>query len=74
MPAGDTPPIQARQTIGLDLPLKALVWEDQKGQVWLTHDEPHWLAQCHGIDASADRVVARLSAALVTLTSAAAAD
>lgn len=70
---GGTPLMQARQTIGIDLPLKALVWEDEKGQVWLTHNDPHWLAQRHGIDASADRIVATLSAALTKLTSEAAA-
>jgi len=70
---GGTPLMQARQTVGIDLPLKVLVWEDEKGQVWLTHNDPRWLAQRHGIDASADRVVAALSAALVKLTSAAAA-
>jgi uncharacterized protein (DUF302 family) len=70
---GGTPLMQARQTIGIDLPLKVLVWEDEKGQVWLTHNDPRWLAQRHGIDASVDRVVAALSAALVKLASAAAA-
>ncbi len=70
---GGTPLMQARQTIGIDLPLKVLVWEDEKGQVWVTHNDPHWLAQRHGIDASVDRITATLSAALVKLTSAAAA-
>src|SRR5271170_5005977 len=55
---GGTPLMQVRQTMGIDLPLKALVWEDEKGQVWVTHNDPHWLAQRHGIDASAERVVA----------------
>ena len=70
---GGTPLMQARQTVGIDLPLKVLVWEDEEGQFWLTHNDPHWLAQRHGIDASANRVAAALSAALVKVTSAAAA-
>src|SRR5258705_10140439 len=34
-PEGGTPLMQSAQTIGIDLPLKALVWEDAKGHVWL---------------------------------------
>src|SRR5271170_5455991 len=37
---GGTPLMQANQTIGIDLPLKALVWEDASGKVWLTYNEP----------------------------------
>src|ERR1700744_2475478 len=36
-PKGGTPLMQDRQTDGLDLPLKALAWEDEKGQVWLSY-------------------------------------
>lgn len=44
-----TPLMQARQTIGIDLPLKALAWEDDKGQVWLTYNAPAYLASRHGL-------------------------
>lgn len=44
-----TPLMQANQAIGIDLPLKALVFEDAAGKVWLSYNEPHWLAQRHGI-------------------------
>src|SRR5262245_12701217 len=36
-PKAGTPLMQSRQTIGLDLPLRALVWEDEAGKVWLTY-------------------------------------
>ena len=36
-PRAGTPLMQSRQTIGLDLPLRALVWEDGEGKVWLTY-------------------------------------
>jgi uncharacterized protein (DUF302 family) len=39
--------MQAEQTIGIDLPLKALVWQDANGKVWLSYNEPGWLAQRH---------------------------
>jgi uncharacterized protein (DUF302 family) len=40
-----TPLMQANQAIGIDLPLKALVFEDAAGKVWLSYNDPRWLAQ-----------------------------
>src|SRR5215475_11805818 len=48
-PHGGTPLMQASQTIGIDLPLKALVWQDEAGKTWLSYNEPRWLATRHGI-------------------------
>ena len=48
-PAGGTPLIECAQTAGIDLPLKALVWEDAAGQVWLGYNDPAYLAQRHGV-------------------------
>jgi uncharacterized protein (DUF302 family) len=45
---GGTPLMQAAQTIGIDLPLKALAWEDAEGKVWLSYNEPAWIADRHG--------------------------
>ena len=42
---GGTPLMQARQTIGIDLPLKSLVWQDTDGKTWLSYNDPGWLAQ-----------------------------
>ena len=42
-----TPLMQANQSIGIDLPLKVLVWEDSTGKVWLSYNEPAWLAKRH---------------------------
>ncbi len=47
---GGTPLMQAAQTIGIDLPLKALAWEDAGGQTWLTYNDPVWLTARHGIE------------------------
>src|SRR3984893_759997 len=38
-----TPLMQSVQTIGLDLPLKALVWQDPSGDTWLSYNDPAWL-------------------------------
>jgi uncharacterized protein (DUF302 family) len=68
---GGTPLMQSRATIGIDLPLKMLVWQDAQGQTWLTHNDPHYLAQRHGIGAAADGIIATMSAALLKLAHAA---
>src|ERR1700756_3691185 len=46
---GGTPLMQSVQTVGIDLPLKALVWEDAAGKTWISYNEPGWIAQRHGI-------------------------
>jgi uncharacterized protein (DUF302 family) len=43
--------MQCSQTIAIDLPQKALIWQDETGQVWLTYNDPRYLATRHGIDA-----------------------
>ena len=47
-PQGGTPLMECAQTTGIDLPLKALVWEDAQGQVWLGYNDPAWLVRRHG--------------------------
>jgi uncharacterized protein (DUF302 family) len=66
---GGTPLMQAQQSIGIDLPLKALVWQDAAGKTWLSYNDPAWLAQRHNVEAP--QVVAALSAALAALAKAA---
>ena len=39
-----TPLMQASQTLGLDLPLRALVYEDPDGKTWIAYNEPGWIA------------------------------
>ena len=63
---GGTPLMQAEQTIGIDLPLKALVWEDADGKVWLSYNDPAWLAQRHGATGVTE-LTGRLAAALAGL-------
>ena len=59
-----TPLMQSIQAIGIDLPLKALVWEDADGKTWLTYNDPGWLAKRHGLGAEADRTVDAMAATL----------
>ena len=47
-----TPLMQADQTVGIDLPLKALVYQDAAGKVWLAANDPRWIARRHGLGAA----------------------
>ena len=68
-PQGGTPFMECAQSVGIDLPLKALVWEDASAQVWLGYNDPVWLAQRHG--AASCPAVEGLSKALAGLAEAA---
>jgi len=68
---GGTPLMQSAQTVGIDLPLKALVWGDASGNTWLSYNEPSWLARRHGLGAEAETTVRALTAALNALAKAA---
>ena len=48
-PKGGTPVMVAAPTIAIDLPLKALVWEDESGKVWVSYNSPEYLQQRHGV-------------------------
>jgi uncharacterized protein (DUF302 family) len=60
---GGTPLMQSVQTVGIDLPLKALVWKDATGKTWLSYNEPSWIARRHSV-ANTEQVVSKLAAAL----------
>lgn len=46
-PKGGTPLMECQQTLGIELPLKALVWQDAGGQVWLGYNDPVAMAARH---------------------------
>jgi uncharacterized protein (DUF302 family) len=70
---GGTPLMQLAQTVGIDLPLKVLVWQDAAGKTWLSYNDPGWIAKRHGLGPEAEAAVKALSGALAALTAAAAA-
>ena len=61
--------MQDKQTAGIDLPVKALVWEDEEGTVWLTYNEAAWLATRHELGASSKKAIEAIEAGLATLAS-----
>jgi uncharacterized protein (DUF302 family) len=48
-PKAGTPLMLAAPSIAIDLPLKILVWQDARGNVWLSYNSPQYLAQRHGL-------------------------
>lgn len=50
-PKAGTPLMQAAPTVAIDLPLKALIWQDAEGKVWLTYNDPAYLQQRHNVPA-----------------------
>ena len=59
--------MQSNQTIGIDLPLKILGWQDAGARVWLTYNDPGWLARRHHLLADADASVDALATVLANL-------
>ena len=48
-PRGGTPVMVAAPLAAIDLPMKLLVWQDDGGAVWMSHLDPDWLAERHGL-------------------------
>src|SRR5262249_34991056 len=59
-----TPLMEASQTLGIDLPLKALVWQDASGTAWLSYNDPAFLTHRHGLDGASHPAVDAMAAAL----------
>jgi uncharacterized protein (DUF302 family) len=62
-----TPLMQENPVVGIDLPLKALIWGDSSGTVWLTYNDPHWIIQRHGLGAAANARADQMATALAAV-------
>ena len=63
-PKGGTPLMQDQQTAGIDLPVKALAWEDSEGKVWLGYNDAAWIARRHRLGAASAAAVSAISSGL----------
>ena len=70
-PKGGTPLMQAAQTAGIDLPLKALVWQDEAGVTFVSYNDPAWIAKRHGLGQGTAPAVKAMSGLLDALVKAA---
>ncbi|HXP69355.1 MAG TPA: DUF302 domain-containing protein [Candidatus Dormibacteraeota bacterium] len=59
-PKGGAPLMLAAPSTAIDLPLKALVWEDADGKVWLSYNSPDYLQQRHGFPADLEKNIAAI--------------
>ncbi len=66
-----TPLMQAAQTTGIDLPLRALIWLDADGTTWLGYNDPDWFAARHGAVTQSASVLHVMQAALSDIAAAA---
>jgi uncharacterized protein (DUF302 family) len=64
-----TPLMQANQTIAIDLPLKAIVWQDAAGTTFLSYNDPVWLASRHGLGPDEDKIVSKMAELLADTAS-----
>jgi len=60
-------PLMQSEAIGLDLPLKTLVWQDGVGDTWLSYNDPAWLASRHGLSGETATAIRMMAAALETI-------
>lgn len=70
-PKVGAPLMQCQQTAALDLPQKALIWQDDGGKVWITYNDPGYLQSRHAIP-GCEEVLAKVAKALAGISSAAA--
>ena len=72
-PQAGTPLMQAQQSIGIDLPLKMLAWQDGNGKNWLAYNDIAWLAKRHGLGEDLAPAINGIAKALAKLAETAAA-
>ena len=65
--AAGTPLMQAAQTIGIDPPLKVLVWQDETRKTWLSYNDPAWLARRHRLAANVAATIEAMATLLAGL-------
>jgi uncharacterized protein (DUF302 family) len=65
------PLMQSARTTGLDLPWKALVWQDELGSTWLSYNDPEWLGRRHRPGPRADVTIKAIASALKAIAAAA---
>ncbi len=63
-PKGGTPLMQAQQTMAIDLPMKAVAYEDPSGKVWLSYNDPAWIAARHGAGPDVAKLTEAMAASL----------
>ncbi len=66
-PAAGTLLMQDIQTVGLDLPLKALVWQDDAAGVWISYQDLGWLAKRYGLSVGKQQTIEKMASLMKTV-------
>lgn len=66
--AAGTPLMQANQAVGIDLPLKALVWCDAAGKTWISYNDPVWIAKRFGLSAQPMQIAGKMREGLEAIS------
>ena len=69
-----TPIMQADQTVGIDLPLKVLVWQDAAGKTWISYNDPEWIAKRHGLGDGLKPIIGKMQEVIAAVAQEAAGD
>lgn len=69
-PKVGSPLMKCQQTVAIDLPQKALIWEDNQGEVWISYNDPRYLEKRHNIS-GCEEIIAKIEKALSGITNAA---
>ena len=56
-PKGGTPLMLERPTLAIDLPIKALAWQDADGATWLSYNSTEYLRKRHGLESDAQALL-----------------
>ena len=70
-PKVGSPLMKCQQSVAIDLPQKALIWEDEKHNVWISYNDPQYLVKRHNVS-GCEEIVDKISKALAGITKAAA--
>jgi uncharacterized protein (DUF302 family) len=66
-PRGGTPLMQDNQLAGIDLPLKALAWDDDDGKVSLSYYDAAWIAEHHGLSSKSAAAIKAIAAGMAAM-------
>jgi uncharacterized protein (DUF302 family) len=64
---GGAPLMQENQVTGIDLPMKALAWEDENGEVWVTYPDAAWIGARHGLGTASAEAIAAIASGVARL-------
>ena len=62
-PKVGSPLMKCQQSVAIDLPQKALIWEDNNAKVWISYNDPRYLEKRHNI-AGCEEVISKIEKAL----------